>query len=83
MILFTEVLRFFCLIHEDWKSLLLTGLVEFNSVALLAENLEMTSDNSGNCLAWAARDKSGFLSPYTFYRRYAYNRESQCFFLGN
>lgn len=44
-------------------------MVEFNSVALLAENLEMTSDNSGNCLAWAARDKSGFLSPYTFYRR--------------
>jgi Co/Zn/Cd efflux system component len=62
---------------------LLTGLVEFNSIALLAENLEMTSDNSGNCLAWAARDKSGFLSPHTFNRRYAYNRESPCFFLGN
>ncbi|KAG6771088.1 hypothetical protein POTOM_022434 [Populus tomentosa] len=44
------------------------GLVEVDSVALLAENLEMTSDNSGNCLAWAARDKSGFLSPYTFNR---------------
>ncbi|KAG5242457.1 cinnamyl alcohol dehydrogenase [Salix suchowensis] len=29
----------------------------------------MTSENRGNCLAWAARDKSGFLSPYTFNRR--------------
>ncbi|KAJ6747717.1 ALDEHYDE REDUCTASE [Salix koriyanagi] len=31
----------------------------------------MASDSStGNCLAWAARDKSGFLSPYTFNRSF-------------
>lgn len=31
----------------------------------------MASERSdGNCLAWAARDPSGFLSPYKFSRRH-------------